>query len=204
MTLHQSGIAAVIVACSALLPLEVSAEPPDLVVHEAAELLSEGLNGREEELALDKDALYALINGILLPRFDRRFSASQVLGKHWRTASDEQRIRFVEVFYTILLRRYADILLEFDLGSVQVLPFRGDATKKLARVRTNVRLHDGKKVPVNYMMVSRDDGWLMFDVSVEGISYVRNFRVELNSEIRATSLEQVIVRLEAETGGADE
>lgn len=204
MTLHQSGIAAVIVACSTLLPLEVSAEPPDVVVHEAAELLSEGLNGREEELALDKDALYALINGILLPRFDRRFSASQVLGKHWRTASDEQRIRFVEVFYTILLRRYADILLEFDLGSVQVLPFRGDATKKLARVRTKVRLHDGKKVPVNYMMVSRDDGWLMFDVSVEGISYVRNFRVELDSEIRATSLEQVIVRLEAETGGADE
>ncbi len=203
MTVHQSGIAAV-VACFVLLPLEVSAEAPDEVVHEAAELLSEGLNGREEELALDKDALYALINGILLPRFDRRFSASQVLGKHWRTASDEQRIRFVEVFYTILLRRYADILLEFDLGSVQVLPFRGDETKKLARVRTNVRLHDGKKVPVNYMMVSRDDGWLMFDVSVEGISYVRNFRVELDSEIRATSLEQVIVRLEAETGGGDE
>ena len=203
MTVHQSGIAAV-VACFVLLPLEVSAEAPDDVVHEAAELLSEGLNGREAELALDKDALYALINGILLPRFDRRFSASQVLGKHWRTASDEQRIRFVEVFYTTLLRRYADILLEFDLGSVQVLPFRGDETKKLVRVRTNVRLHDGKKVPVNYMMVSRDDGWLMFDVSVEGISYVRNFRVELDSEIRATSLEQVIVRLEAETGGGDE
>ncbi len=203
MTVHQSGIAAV-VACFVLLPFEVSAEPPDEVVHEAAELLSDALNGREAELALDKDALYALINGILLPRFDRRFSASQVLGKHWRTASDEQQIRFVEVFYTTLLRRYADILLEFDLGSVQVLPFRGDETKKLARVRTKVRLHDGKKVPINYMLVSRDEGWLMFDVSVEGISYVRNFRVELDSEIRATSLEQVIVRLEAETGGGDE
>ncbi|MCH7821795.1 MAG: ABC transporter substrate-binding protein [Proteobacteria bacterium] len=203
MTLHQSGIAAV-AACIAFLPLEASAVTPDEVVHEAAELLSEGLNGREEELALDKDALYAIINGILLPRFDRRFSASQVLGKHWRTASDEQRIRFVEVFYTTLLRRYADILLEFDLGRVQVLPFRGDVTKKIARVRTNVRLHDGTKVPVNYMLVSRDDGWLMFDVSVEGISYVRNFRVELDSEIRATSLEQVIVRLETETGGGDE
>ena len=57
---------------------------------------------------------------------------------------------------------------------------------------------DGTKVPVNYGMVRRDVGWLMFDVTIEGISYVRNFRTELNAEIQAKSLDSVISRLESE------
>jgi phospholipid transport system substrate-binding protein len=58
-----------------------------------------------------------------------------------------------------------------------------------------VRLDDGTKVPVNYGVVKRDSGWMMFDVSIEGISYVRNFRTELNAEIQAKGLRAVIDRL---------
>ena len=166
-------------------------------------LLEVQLDGRREDLANDKEALYALIDEILLPRFDRRFAAGQVLARHWRTASDEQRDRFVDAFYTTLLHRYAEGLLEFSNVGVEILPFRGDETKKLATVKTFVRLEDGTKVPVNYTLVSRDDGWRMFDVTIEGVSYVRNFRAEFDAEIRATSLEQVIMRLEEEAIGDD-
>jgi len=65
-------------------------------------------------------------------------------------------------------------------------------------VKSIVRLEDGTKVPVNYGMVHRDSGWMMFDITIEGISYVRNFRTELNSEIQAKSLDAVISRLEGE------
>ena len=65
-----------------------------------------------------------------------------------------------------------------------------------------MRLDDGTKVPVNYGMVKREKGWLMFDVTIEGISYVRNFKAELNIEIQAKSLGGVIERLEFETNGA--
>ncbi len=64
-----------------------------------------------------------------------------------------------------------------------------------------MQLDDGTKVPVNYSMVNRDKGWLMFDVTIEGISYVRNYRTEINSEIQQTSLDAVIARLE---GGNDD
>ena len=64
-----------------------------------------------------------------------------------------------------------------------------------------VTLEDGTEVPVNYGMVNRDSNWLMFDVTIEGISYVRNFRTELNSEIQATGLDAVIARLEGESSG---
>lgn len=178
--------------------LPVMAESPNLVVEEAAALLASQLSGREDELAADKSALYSTIDEILLPRFDRVYSAQLVLGKHWRSASNEQRQRFIDAFYGSLLRRYAEGVLEYDQDMVQILPFRGDASKSRTMVRSFVLLDDGSKVPVNYGLVKREDGWLLFDVTIEGVSYIRNYRAEIDSEIRATSLEAVIERLESE------
>mgnify|MGYP001822777137 FL=1 len=178
--------------------LPVMAESPNLVVEEAAALLASQLSGREDELAADKPALYSTIDDILLPRFDRVYSAQLVLGKHWRKANNEQRQRFIDAFYGSLLRRYAEGVLEYDQDKVQILPFRGDASKSRTMVRSFVLLDDGSKVPVNYGLVKRENGWLLFDVTIEGVSYIRNYRAEIDSEVRATSLEAVIERLENE------
>ena len=180
------------------------AESPNDVIEETAQLLDQELAGRKDELAADTDALYALINEILLPRFDQRYAAQLVLGKHWRTATPEQRDAFIDAYYGSLLRRYADGILQFELDNIEILPFRGDDTKKRVIVKTMVSLDDGTEVPVNYGLVKRDSGWLMFDVVIEGISYVRNFREELNSEIQRSSLDAVIERLESEVSGGDE
>ncbi len=93
-------------------------------------------------------------------------------------------------------------MLEFDEESVQLLPFRGDLSKKRTIVKTNVFLDDGIKLAVNYGFADRGDGWQMFDVTIDGISFIRNYRVEVDSEIRQTSLDAVIERLEAETQSA--
>ena len=177
-------------------------DAPNTVVESAVAELSQKIDGRKEELAEDRAELYALIDEILLPRFDRRFAAQVVLAKHWRTASAEQRDRFIAAFYQALLRRYADGLLEFEQDMVKVLPFRGDASKKRSKVRSTVTLDDGTKVAVDYELVKRESGWLLFNVVIEGVSYVRNFRAELDSEIRSTSLDAVIQRLEGEAEAA--
>ena len=176
----------------------IAQQAPDELVRETAELLDEKLAGNKEELANDREALYALIDEILLPRFDRRYAAQLVLGPHWRSASEEQRQQFIEAFYRAMLRRYAEGLLEFDLGQFEVLPYRGDPSEPRTMVRTTVELDDGTTVPVDYGLVRRDSGWQMFDVRIEGISYVRRFRTEFNSEIQATSLDAVIERLQEE------
>jgi phospholipid transport system substrate-binding protein len=190
-----------------LLGSQVAANPgsPDAVIEGAVAELTERLSGRKDELAEDRDQLYALIDEVLLPRFDRKLAAQLVLAKHWRTASDEQRERFVNAFYNSLLRKYADGLLEFDEERIEVVEFRGDKTAKRSLVKTNVTLDDGTQVPVHYDLVNRGDRWLIFNVKVEGVSYVSNFRTELDSEIRASSLQAVIDRLESEAGStADE
>ena len=156
-------------------------------------------DGRKEELAADRQALYGVINDILLPRFDRRYAAGLVLGQHGRTASDEQKRRFIDGFYNSLLRKYADGVLEFEQDRIEVLAFRGDASKSRVQVRTNVTLNDGTRVPVHYGLVKRGDQWKLFDVVIEGVSYIRNYRAELDAEIRSSSLDAVIDRLEAES-----
>ncbi len=203
--MHRFLIAAIFACFTLAMPdARAAAEPID-VIREAVDLLTEGLDGRKEELAADKNALYAFIDGILMPRFDRQFAAGAVLGKHWRTASDEQKDRFVAAFYTALLHRYADGILEFNTDRVEILPYKGDANKRTTVVKTRVKLDDGTRIPVHYTLVNREDQWRMFDVKIEGVSYVRNYRAELESEIRSSSLDRVIQRLENDAGiAADE
>jgi phospholipid transport system substrate-binding protein len=184
-----------------LLSAGAHAQSPNSVIDDASKQLDEALKGRKEELAQNREELYQLIDGILLPRFDRTYAAQLVLGPHWRSASSDQRKRFIDAFYLSLLHKYADGVLEYDPSKVEILAFRGDESKPRVTVRTIVRLDDGTKVPVDYNLVKRPSGWMVFDVSIEGISYVRNFRAELNSEIQSSSLDAVIARLQRDTGG---
>lgn len=187
-------------ATLALAPAVAEPAAPDAVIREAIDLLQQGLDTRHDELAANKQALYEFIDGILLPRFERRFAAMAVLGTHWKSATTEQQDRFIEAFYETLLHRYAEGVLEFDTSRIEVLPFRGNSTGRYATVKTNVTLDDGDKVPVNYDLVKVGDSWRMFNVNIEGVSYIVNFRTEFDTEIENSSLAAVIDRLESEAG----
>ena len=188
----------VVVLLSLSQAASAAAQSPNFVIEEAVTMLADGLDGRKDQLAEDRDALYSLIDDILLPRFDRRFAAQLVLARHWRTASEDQQQRFIDAFYASLLKRYADGILEFEEDRIEVLDYRGDASKKTTSVRTIVRLDDGARVPVNYDLVKRGDVWKIFNVTIEGVSYMKNYRAELDAEIRSSSLNAVIERLESE------
>lgn len=191
---------AIAILAAIILPAMAVAEKdsPNTIIDSAVIELTEQLDGRKAELSADRPSLYVLIDAILLPRFDRKFAAQIVLAKHWRSASETQKTRFVEAFYQALLRKYADGVLEFDPDKIEVLPYRGDASKSRTKVRSTVALDDGSKVFVDYDLVKRKTGWLVFNVVIEGVSYVRNYRAELDQEIRSTSLDAVISRLEGE------
>lgn len=191
---------ATMLVCLTLASSHAGESSPQEIIREAVDLLTTGLDERREELKSDRDALYEFIDGILLPRFARRFAATAVLTKHWRTASDEQKQRFIDAFYTTLVRRYADGILEFDMDRIVIRPYKGDPTKRTTVVKTSVRLDDGTKIPVFYTLVNTREGWRMFDVKIEGVSYIVNYRKELHAEIRRTGLDQVIERLEIAAG----
>ena len=171
--------------------------PQELMEQVSQDLLAE-LEGNREALRKDPERLRALVDKHLLPHFDTDHAARLVLGKHWPKATAEQRKRFIEAFYQSLMANYGDALLEFTDDRVKFLPFRGDPGAASATVRTEVKRNDGTMVPVNYSLRRTPQGWKAWDVTIEGISYVKNFRTDFGTEIDQKGLDAVIERLEAQ------
>jgi phospholipid transport system substrate-binding protein len=136
------------------------------------------------------------VGNVLLPNFDTEYAARLVLGQTWRTATPEQRKRFVDAFYHSLLRNYGAALVDFTADRFVILPYRGDPADTMATVRTEVKRSTGAKVPVNFSLRKTDGVWKAWDVVIEGISYVKSFRTDFGSEIQQKGLDEVITRLE--------
>jgi phospholipid transport system substrate-binding protein len=176
----------------------VPGPPPQELIETTARKLLEALDADRALAKRDPARVRKLVDEILLPHFDTDYSARLVLGKHWRTATEEQRKRFIAAFYQSLLRNYGSALAEFTADRMQVLPFRGDLSTGQASVRTQVKRSNGTIVPVNYTLRATPEGWKAWDVTIEGISYVRNFRNDVGAEIDQTGLSALIERLEKE------
>ena len=173
-----------------MVPLEVIAQ---VICGIQAELRSD-----QENYANNVDELYGLFYENLAPYLDMRFAGGAVLGKHWRAATADQRDRFVSAFQTIFIQRWAKDLWECYRDDLTILPYTGDAQKRTTQVKTTCQLLDGTSVPVGYTLVNREEQWRIFDLMIEGISYIINYRKELDIEIRNSGLEAVIRRLEKE------
>jgi len=171
--------------------------PQQLVENSAKKMLAE-LDANRAMYKGDPKKLDALVGNVLLPNFDTEYSARLVLGQYWRTATPEQRKRFVDAFYHSLLRNYGAALVDFTGDRFIVLPYKGDPGDTTATVRTEVKRSTGDKVPVNFSLRKTPEGWKAWDVVIEGISYVKSFRTDFASEIQQKGLDDVITRLEKE------
>jgi phospholipid transport system substrate-binding protein len=171
--------------------------PQDLIQRVSQDLLRD-LDANRAAYTQDKQKLRGLVDKYLLPNFDVDFAARLVLGKHWRTATPDQRKRFVDAFYQSLMRNYGDAVLEFRADRLKILPFRGDLSSGSATVRTEITRDGGTAVPVNYSMRATPQGWKAWDVTIEGISYVKNYRTDFGAQADKEGIEAVIRRLETQ------
>jgi phospholipid transport system substrate-binding protein len=169
--------------------------PQELVENSAKRMLVE-LDANRAMYAKDPAKLDALVANVLLPNFDTEYAARLVLGQTWRTATPEQRKRFVDAFYHSLLRNYGAALVDFTADRFNILPYKGDPNDTMATVRTEVKRSSGNKVPVNFSLRKTDGVWKAWDVVIEGISYVKSFRTDFGAEIQQKGLDEVINRLE--------
>jgi phospholipid transport system substrate-binding protein len=204
-------ISSLLLMVSAALPAFAADAPPatpglgpQALMEEVSQELLHEIDANRAALAKDPARLRAVIDKYLLPHFDTDYAARLVLGKHWRTATAEQRNRFIETFYKALMKDYGDAILEFTADRLRFLPFRGDPNANTATVRTEVRRDSGQMVPVNYTMRRTPEGWKAWDVTIEGISYIRNFRADFGAEVDQHGIEHLIQRLETQGIGAAE
>ncbi|GGA09462.1 MlaC/ttg2D family ABC transporter substrate-binding protein [Dyella caseinilytica] len=176
-----------------------NAAAPEAVVQQIVHDLNTQIADHRAELQNNKPKLVALINQIFLPHFDTDWASILVLGMHAREATPEQRSRFAKAFYTSLTNRYAEGLLSYSKGSVNVLPFQGELNDKYTVVKTQVTTDDKKQIAVNYVFHKTADGqWKAYDVIIEGISYITNYRNQVDAEIKKEGLDKLIADLETQ------
>ena len=179
-------------------PADTSKLGPQELVENSAKRMLDELDANRATYAKDPAKLDALVANVLLPNFDTDYAARLVLGQTWRTASEDQRKRFVSAFYHSLLHNYGNALINFTAGNFSILPFKGDPGATQATVRTMVKKSSGEKVPVDFSLHKTDSGWKAWDVVIEGISYVKSFKTDFAAEIQQKGLDEVIARMERE------
>ncbi len=188
-----------VLGLAAALPAFADTAAPNQVVQGLVDELGKTMEARRAELSKDRESLLKVIDGIVLPHFDIDYASILVLGQNARTATPEQRARFAKAMYNSITHRYAEGLLKYTEGRVRVLPFQGELNDKRTLVRTQVVLDDGKLVPVDYAFRKTANGdWKAYDVIIEGISYVTNYRNQVAAEIQKSSLDALTTRLESQ------
>ena len=173
---------------------------PDQMITTSIDSMNSQLGDQENKRRLedDKDELYSIIDSTLSPYFQKQYAGRLVLNKHWTKTDTDQRARFTEGLYQSLVKSYALTLLNFDVSNIKVLPIVEitDQTKKLT-VKSEV-LYKGEVIPMNFSFGLFRDGWRFFDVRIEGVSYIKNYRNQFDAEITAVGIDAVIERLESE------
>jgi phospholipid transport system substrate-binding protein len=173
------------------------ASDPTALVQATAQGMLGDLDKNREEYRRDPKKIAALVDKYLKPHFDEETSARVVLGQFWRTATPEQRQRFINAFYHSLLANYGDALAEFTADRLKIYPSRVEPGATSATVRTDVRRRNGDLVSVNYSLRLTPQGWKAWDVVIDGISYVKSYREDFGAQIESQGLENVIKRLES-------
>jgi phospholipid transport system substrate-binding protein len=200
----QMRLAVAMLALGAMAAAAHAAAPersPEQVIQDASELTMKAIENRREELKTDRAKLFELVDEVLLPRWDRQYTGQLVMGRAWRDATPEQREAFISGLYRKLLDSYGEGILQYNADQLKILGTRGNVDEGPVMVDSEVRLEDGTPVPISYRLRLHEGSWKVYDVVVEGISYVQNYRNQYQSEFRAKGIEGVIKELQADSGG---
>lgn len=199
-----------ILACLAIIALlannivSANTQGPLEVLQQASDQMFTELNANRARLSNNPAEVQKVIEQILLPHIDIITASKWVLGKHWRTASKDQKLKFIRQFRNLLLRFYSTALAEYladkqgeklDPAMIQFKRLRAAPEDTDITVRSDVIPTSGKPIPVNYHMHLTDKGWKVYDVSVEGISVITTYRTSFGSEIAANGLDSLIAAL---------
>lgn len=173
----------------------VQGSPSKLVLDNSTRVLAT-LESRRAEFTKNRGKLRQFINGEFSTMFDRDYAARQVLGRHARGASDADVKVFADALADNLMARYGSSLLDFNtrlkvrVKSETALP-RGLGVK----VSSELIRSGGDPIPVDYLMRRSGSGWKVFDVMVEGVSFVQTFRQQFDAELQRKSIKQVAAGL---------
>ena len=179
----------------------IAALGPEDLVRKTAEDVLFAIKADEEIQKGDKEKIYKLAEEKILPNFDFERVARLVLGRAWRSASDEQKKEFIVQFRTLLLKTYAVALSKYKDQTIEFKPTRMSDTDEIVIVKSEISQSGGQPIRVNYALSKNSGKWLVFDIVIEGVSLVTNYRSQFSSVIKKNGMDTLIKRLAKKNKG---
>ncbi len=173
--------------------VQAAETPPDALVRQTVDEVMAVIKQSK-----DKRTLHDLAEKKVLPKFDFREMTILAVGKHWRQASEAQRKALENGFRSLLVSTYTTALSQSTSSeyTVEVKPVELKPGEKDVTVRTLVTQSGRKPIPIDYRMTLTSGGWKVYDVVVENLSLVTNYRSSFNSEISRSGIDGLIKTIE--------
>jgi len=175
---------------------------PDALIRNTVREVTDIIKQDKDIQAGDQDKILKLVDSKVLPHFDFRRMTQLAVGKYWRTATPEQRLALVTEFRNMLVRTYTKVFTVYREQKVDVKPLRMNPNDTEVTVKTGIGLPGTPTTQVDYEMKKADDGWKVFDISIEGVSMVLSYRGTFTSEIKDNGIDGLIKTLSDKNGSA--
>jgi len=170
-------------------------EAPDALVKRTAEDVLAVIKNDAEIQAGSQEKIFALAEEKILPNFNFDRVSRLVLGKNWTKATPEQKTAFQAEFRTLLLRTYATALSKYKNQVIEYKPLHMPEGANTASVKTQIVQPGGQPIEVNYTLAKEAEAWKVYDIVIEGVSLVTNYRGQFAQEIRQNGLDSLIKKL---------
>ena len=165
--------------------------PPQVAIENASTKLQQKM--QDKSFVKDFAKVSRFVNETILPHTDFDRISALVLGKLWKTATPDERERFKQEFQTLLVRTYSRAFVEFKDWSIRYLPLEMENGATKVIVKTEVLQPGLQPVAVNYRMLLSKGEWKAYDIMIEGVSLVTNYRTTFTNEVQTKgSLNAVI------------
>ncbi|MCW8955357.1 MAG: ABC transporter substrate-binding protein [Gammaproteobacteria bacterium] len=177
---------------------QAEALTPDQLIKQTSDQVLNTLKKNKSEYDKDPDKVFELVNDIIIPHMDFRAMSKLALGQHWRDANESQQEAFVDAFKILLVRTYGRSLSEYTNQTIEYLPYQPPAeNKRTVVVQTQIKQDTGPAIPIDYRLRIKDDIWKVFDIKIDGISLVTNYRNSFASDIRKVGMDGLIEKLKS-------
>ena len=171
--------------------------PSQLVLANSTRVLAT-LESRRAEFSKNRNALRQFVSSEFSTMFDRDYAGRLVLGTHGRGASDAEVKLFADALADDLMQRYGSSLLDFNTElKVRVKSETALRNGAIIKVSSEMLRQGGEPIPVDYLMRKVGSQWKVFDVMVEGVSFVQTFRTQFDAPLKRTSIAQVAADIKA-------
>ena len=168
---------------------------PDELVRKTADDVISAIKSDKDIQNGNKQKIYQLAQEKILPSFDFERISRLVLGKAWRKATDQQKKQFKAEFRSLLLRTYSIALSKYKDQGIEIKPMRMKPSDEIVTVKTEIVQDGAQPIKVNYALAKNEDSWLVFDIVIEGVSLVTNYRSQFSSEIRKGGMDSLNQKL---------